>query len=81
MCCVYKDGIPMRTSASTVRCSSPYEMAARISMIISEEEHISLNTALIRFMKSYTFLGLISDPDLSNRELREILEQYRSEAS
>lgn len=69
------------TEMSDIKRTDPSEVAARISMIISEEENIPLNTALIRFMKSDTFLGLISDPDPSDREPREILEQYRSEAS
>ena len=59
----------------------PYEVAARATILLSEEDGIPINDALVLFMKSDTFLDLISNRDLQKMEPNEIISLYRSEVS
>ena len=67
------------TDTNETKYVDPFEIAATISMIISEEDEIPLNDALINFMQSNTFLDLISKREFRKMDPRDILTLYRSE--
>ncbi|MGN0097995.1 MAG: hypothetical protein ACI38Y_01540, partial [Candidatus Methanomethylophilaceae archaeon] len=52
------------------RVVDPADVAADVSLIISEHSDISQNDAIIRFMCTETFCGLLSNPCLESMDPR-----------
>ena len=63
------------------RVVDPADIAADVSLIISEYSDISQNDAIIHFMRTETFRSLLSNPCLESVDPKVIFNDYLVEVS
>ena len=57
----------------------PADVAAKVVLMLSAEDGISQNQAIVQFMRSETFQRLTKDAELCEKSPSEILSIYRME--
>ena len=61
------------------RYIDPADVAAKVALLLSDEDGISQNEAIVRFMRSKTFQDLTKSEEMCEMPPSMILSIYRSE--